>query len=198
MFTGIIECTGQIKSVIPQGNNVRFTIEAPIAHDLKIDQSVSHDGVCLTVVDVKNELYEVVAIAETLKKSVLSHWHPGYVVNLERCLRVGDRLDGHYVQGHVDCVLACTGKEEINGSHIFQFGYDKKAAPFIVGRGSICINGISLTIAQLTDQFFSVAIIPYTYQHTNIHRLKVGDYANIELDILGKYILRHLDLKDQH
>jgi riboflavin synthase len=194
MFTGIIESVGEIKSIERAEGNITFSIEASFANELKIDQSLAHDGVCLTVVDINNSsaLYKVTAIEETLSKTNLNTWKPGTKVNLERCLRLGDRLDGHWVQGHIDQTAICTNREEKNGSWIFSFEYDASKKNITVEKGSICVNGISLTVVDSGKNYFSVAIIPYTFEHTNFQDVQKGTLVNLEFDILGKYISRLL------
>lgn len=194
MFTGIIEAMGEVRSVQRTGGNVDLIVQAAMAAELRVDQSVAHNGVCLTVVELwpgEPGSYRVTAVDETLQRTNLGELKPGDPVNLERCLRVGDRLDGHMVQGHVDTVTECTGVVELDGSWRFDF---RLAEPrnLLVQKGSVCINGVSLTVADLTDTQFSVAIIPYTFAHTTFSRLHVGDRVNIEFDILGKYVQRSL------
>lgn len=190
MFTGIIEQLGSVKAIRKEGENIHFTIEAPFTQELKIDQSVAHNGCCLTIVEINGGEYVVTAIAETLRKTDLGSWMLGTKVNLERCMQLNGRLDGHIVQGHVDTTAICTSIEDENGSWKFTFEYD---APFVtVEKGSITINGTSLTVVDSTDHSFSVCIIPYTYEFTNFHTLKVGDTINLEFDIIGKYVERLL------
>ncbi len=190
MFTGIIEQTGVIIQAAPQGSNMDYWVEALMSHELKPDQSVAHNGVCLTVVEVQGSRYRVTAVEETLAKTTLSNWKEGDVVNLERSLRVGDRLDGHFVQGHVDTTAVCTGREEREGSYIFRFRFPEQFAPLVIEKGSICLNGISLTVFDVSTDVFSVTIIPYTYEHTNLRLLEPGGRVNLEFDVLGKYLLR--------
>lgn len=197
MFTGIIETTGTIKEVIINGSNRTFWVESSISDELKPDQSVCHDGVCLTVEEIKSGLHKVTAIDETLKKTRLSSWDFGSLINLERSLQSGTRLDGHIVQGHVDTTGVCTNISEKNGSWVFTFDYPKKFSKLLIEKGSICLNGISLTVWNVKKKSFSVAIIPYTYEHSNIGTLKKGDYVNLEFDLVGKYILRSLSLKNK-
>jgi len=194
MFTGIIEKQGIIKKISVSGGNKTFWISSPLSDKLKEDQSVSHDGVCLTVEEVKKGTHRVTAVAETLEKSALGNWKPGSAVNLERCLKMNGRLDGHLVQGHVDTTGLCTRKEETGGSWLYQFRFDKKFAALMIEKGSITVNGISLTAFHVNDTHFEVAIIPYTYQHTNIGNVNPGDTVNLEFDMLGKYINRKLTL----
>ncbi|MBK7288880.1 MAG: riboflavin synthase [Chitinophagaceae bacterium] len=195
MFTGIIESKGIIKRVVSEGLNKTFWIESGISSQLKVDQSLSHSGVCLTVETLNETSHRVTAIDETLQKTNLSGWKGGTIVNLERCLQIGGRLDGHIVQGHVDCVGICKGVIEKKGSWVLTFEFPKKFAELVVEKGSICLNGISLTVFNIKKKAFSVAIVPYTYEHTNIQFLKAGDTVNLEFDMLGKYLLRQMKLK---
>ncbi len=190
MFTGIVEKQGIIKKVTAKGTNKTFWIKSPISSKLKVDQSVSHDGVCLTVEEIKNNRHKVTAIEETLSKTNLDDWKEGSVINLERCLKMNDRLDGHFVQGHVDCIAICTNKLQKDGSWEYRFRYPLKFGPLIIEKGSITINGISLTVFNTTDNTFDVAIIPYTYDHTNLSGVEIGQKVNIEFDMIGKYINR--------
>jgi riboflavin synthase len=190
MFSGIVESTGVVKKIQHQYTNIQFTIECPFTSELKIDQSIAHNGVCLTVVAIENNEYTVTAIDETLQRSNLRHWQIGTPVNLERCLRVGDRLDGHIVQGHVDITALCTSVQDLNGSWKYTFDYSPSKELVTVAKGSICINGVSLTVVDSSLNSFSVCIIPYTYEHTNFKQLKAGDLVNLEFDIVGKYIAR--------
>ncbi|MEO5947102.1 MAG: riboflavin synthase [Chitinophagaceae bacterium] len=195
MFTGIIESNGVIKKVITKGMNKTFWIESAISAQLKVDQSLSHSGVCLTVEALNETTHCVTAIDETLQKTNLSDWKEGSILNLERCLQIGGRIDGHIVQGHVDCVGFCKKVKEKKGSWLLEFEFPKKFAGLIVEKGSICLNGISLTVFDVKKKAFSVAIVPYTYEHTNIQHIKAGDTVNLEFDMLGKYLLRRLSLK---
>ena len=188
MFTGIIETIGEVVRLQKDKTNVHFTIKSEISAELKIDQSVSHEGVCLTVIDIKEDNHTVTAINETLEKSNLSKWKPGTLVNLERCTQLGDRLDGHIVQGHVDTTAKCVKIETLEGSWEFTFQGDQQVEKLTVDKGSISINGVSLTVVDSKKESFSVAIIPYTYEHTNFKFLKIGDSVNIEFDMIGKYI----------
>ena len=190
MFTGIIECTGIIEEVFTEGTNRRFRIKSPISSELKVDQSLAHNGVCLTVEWVENEIHQVTAIDETLKKTNLGRWKAGDRVNLERCLKFNGRIDGHFVQGHVDTVAECMEVIDKNGSWVYRFALKNDYANLFIEKGSISINGISLTLFDIGQYEFSVAIIPYTYSHTNMQFLKPGDYVNIEFDMIGKYINR--------
>ena len=190
MFTGIIEQTGLIEDIKSAGTNKTYTVKSALAQELKVDQSVSHSGVCLTVETIGDGIYTVTAIEETLQKTNLSQWQQGTMVNLERCLRFDGRLDGHIVQGHVDTTAVCIAREEKSGSWEFSFKMDRKFAALIIEKGSISMNGISLTIFNVKEDEFTVAVIPYTYEHTNIHQLQVSDKANIEFDMIGKYVNR--------
>jgi len=190
MFTGIIETQGTIKEITKDNNNINITIASAITHELKIDQSVSHDGVCLTVVAINGDNYTVTAIKETLDKTNLKDWAVGGIVNLERAMKLGDRLDGHIVQGHVDQTGLCKSVENANGSWYFTFGYDKAANNITIEKGSITVNGVSLTVVNSKDNEFSVAIIPYTYEHTNFNAIKPGTIINLEFDVVGKYVAR--------
>lgn len=190
MFTGIIEALGEIKGIEREGSNVHFDVFAPLVEELKIDQSIAHDGVCLTVVGIEGDLYRVTAIEETLEKTNLESWSKGKKVNLERCMSVGGRFDGHIVQGHVDQTALVETIEEKDGSWIFSFSYDAEVGNITVEKGSITVNGTSLTCFNSIKGGFSVAIIPYTYENTSFHQLRVGDRVNLEFDIIGKYIQR--------
>ncbi|HEY1023881.1 MAG TPA: riboflavin synthase [Sphingobacteriaceae bacterium] len=190
MFTGIIETLGEVTDIRPEQENVHFTIASSISGDLKIDQSVSHNGVCLTVVALSEGTHTVTAITETLQKTNLGNLRIGDKVNLERCLQWNGRLDGHIVQGHVDQTAVCTRIEELDGSWQFTFRYDSSSGNITVEKGSACVNGISLTVVNSKDDSFSVAIIPYTYEHTNLQFVKAGDTVNLEFDIIGKYVAR--------
>lgn len=195
MFTGIIESSGIIKAVDTSGSNRIYWIESPLAPDLKVDQSVSHNGVCLTVEAVNDGMHRVTAIDETLQKTNLKHWVGGDSINLERCMQMGGRIDGHLVQGHVDCIAECTARIEKDGSWEFRFSFPEQFAPFIIEKGSVTVNGISLTCFDITNDQFSVAIIPFTMEHTNMNKLNTADTVNIELDLIGKYVNRVMELK---
>lgn len=195
MFTGIIEATGHIKSLEINGSNISFWIESPLADQLKIDQSLSHNGVCLTVEAIEGELYKVTAIEETLTKTNLGQLKEGSSVNLERCMQLNGRLDGHIVQGHVDSTAICTAVIDKQGSTEFSFRFDEKFTALVIEKGSITLNGISLTIFNVTRNEFTVAIIPYTMEHTNMKQLKKEDSVNIEFDMVGKYVNRIASLK---
>ncbi|TPG63540.1 riboflavin synthase [Hymenobacter nivis] len=194
MFTGIIEALGTVVATAADGTNRQFTVQSPFASELKIDQSVAHDGVCLTVVAVDEAAgtHVVTAIAETLRVTNLGQWAPGRKINLERCLAANGRFDGHIVQGHVDATAECVGIEDQNGSWIFRFRHAPGPGRVTVEKGSICINGTSLTCFESTDDAFAVAIIPYTYEHTGFHQLRVGEVVNLEFDIVGKYVAKLL------
>ncbi|MCB9056478.1 MAG: riboflavin synthase [Chitinophagales bacterium] len=194
MFTGIVETTGRIKDIDANGSNMSFWIESDISNQLKPDQSVSHNGVCLTVEEVSENQHKVTAIQETLDKTNFSHLEKGALINLERCLLPTSRLDGHIVQGHVDTTGVCKNIKEKDGSREIELTFPKMFASLIIEKGSISVNGISLTAFNVKKKRFSVAIIPYTFEHTNIKELKPGDKVNLEFDILGKYILRKLSL----
>ena len=188
MFTGIIEEIGSVKAISREAGNIHFTIAAKMTKELKVDQSVAHNGCCLTVVAIHEECYQVTAIQETLDKTNLNHWEIGTKVNLERCLVMNGRLDGHIVQGHVDTVATCTHYEEQNGSWKYTFQY--KDEQLTVEKGSITINGTSLTVVDSQENGFSVCIIPYTFENTNFKNLKTGDIVNLEFDIIGKYVAK--------
>ena len=195
MFTGIIETTGTVEEVLESGTNKTFNVKSKIATELKTDQSVAHNGVCLTVEKVKNGLHQITAIAETLLKTNLGRWKTGTIVNLERCMTMNGRLDGHIVQGHVDTTATCTNATAKDGSWEYSFLFNEKFASLIIEKGSITLNGISLTIFNVTNNSFMVAIIPYTYEHTNMKQLQTGDTVNIEFDMIGKYVNRMIELK---
>lgn len=195
MFTGIIESLGQVKSLEKNGTNVDFIIESEISHALKVDQSIAHNGVCLTVVELGEKWHRVTAVQETLLKSNLGALEKNAPVNLERCMIANGRFDGHVVQGHVDQIGTCVGISTLEGSWILDFEYDATTENVTVEKGSICINGISLTCFNSTDNGFSVTIIPYTMEHTNFNQLKMGDSVNLEFDIIGKYVSKLLNKK---
>jgi riboflavin synthase len=188
MFTGIIEGVGVVKAIEKEGENIHFTIDGDFTDELKIDQSVAHNGCCLTVVEINNREYVVTAILETLEKTNLGQWNVGTKVNLERCMIMNGRLDGHIVQGHVDTTATCTNIEDQDGSYKFSFKYD--SADVTVEKGSVTVNGTSLTVVDSKDKGFSVCIIPFTFEHTNFHQLKIGDQINLEFDIIGKYVAK--------
>lgn len=193
MFTGIIESIGLIKAIQKQGENYHYTVTSDISKELKIDQSVAHNGVCLTITSCNNLDHKVTAIKETIQKTNMSHWKIGQIINLERCLKIGDRLDGHMVQGHVDNTIKCSSICEEGGSWRIAFEGKNINPRLIVDKGSICINGVSLTVVKVAKDFLEVAIIPYTYENTNFKELKVNNLVNIEYDILGKYILKNIN-----
>jgi len=192
MFTGIIESLGTIQNVIKEGSNIHFEISCNFTHELKVDQSLSHDGVCLTVTAINENQYRVTAIDETLQKTALNLWAKDRVVNLERAMMMNARLDGHLVQGHVDTTGVCEAIEEKDGSWNYYFKHGENENWVTVHKGSICVNGVSLTVVNSSNTGFSVSIIPYTYEHTTFKQLKVGDSVNLEFDIIGKYIARLL------
>jgi len=190
MFTGIIEDLGIVEALEQENTNLHLTIKSKLASELKIDQSVSHNGVCLTVIDLSASSYTVTAIKETLDKTNLNSLKVGDLVNLERGLKLGDRLDGHMVQGHVDQVGTCINVEAQNGSWIYTFEYNPKLGNITIEKGSVTVNGVSLTVVNSKDNGFSVAIIPYTYEHTNFHTFEEGTVVNLEFDVIGKYVSR--------
>jgi riboflavin synthase len=194
MFTGIIEQLGTVKNIVREGGNLHLTIDAVMTPELKIDQSVAHNGVCLTVVSIHGNEYTVTAIQETLEKTNLENLNTGDIINLERCMKIGGRLDGHIVQGHVDTTAKCTHIETEDGSWIFSFQYDKNSPSKVtVEKGSITVNGTSLTVVNSKDNSFSVCIIPYTFENTCFKKLKKGDQVNLEFDIIGKYVARMME-----
>ena len=190
MFTGIIETLGVIQEIEKDKDNLHITIASSITDELKIDQSVAHNGICLTVVSINKTFYTVTAIGETIKKTTISHWQKGDSVNLERAMKLGDRLDGHIVQGHVDQIGTCTTVKETNGSWYYTFKYDESLHNITIEKGSITVNGVSLTVVDSRKNEFSVAIIPYTFEHTNFNSFKVGTIVNLEFDVIGKYVAR--------
>ncbi|NNK81544.1 MAG: riboflavin synthase [Flavobacteriaceae bacterium] len=195
MFTGIIESLGTITKIFKDQGNIHITVKSSLTKELKIDQSLAHDGVCLTVVEIENDTYTVTAIKETLEKSSLGHLKVGDEVNLERAMQLGERLDGHIVQGHVDQTAVCTNVEEQEGSWMFSFEYDKGPENITIEKGSITINGVSLTVVGSKINTFKVAIIPYTYDNTNFHNYKIGSIVNLEFDVIGKYVARLLEIR---
>ncbi len=195
MFTGIIEAFGTITQLEKENENVHISLESPLTPELKIDQSVAHNGVCLTVVKIEGAVYTVTAIKETIDKTNLSTWAVGDKINLERAMKLGARLDGHIVQGHVDQVGTCTGVTEEGGSWFFDFEYDPGLKNITIEKGSITVNGTSLTVVNSGINTFSVAIIPYTYEHTNFHTFKKGSLVNLEFDVVGKYITKMQQLQ---
>jgi len=190
MFTGIIETTATVQEISSSGTNKSFWISSPLSSGFKIDQSIAHDGVCLTVEAIEGDRHKVTAVLETLEKSNLGSWTPGSVINIERCLQPSARLDGHFVQGHVDTTGLVLEKTDQEGSWQFTFRFPEAFAPLLIEKGSVAVNGISLTVFNLTGNTFSVAIIPYTHTHTNLRQVKAGDLVNLEFDMLGKYIVR--------
>lgn len=196
MFTGIIEDLGTIEKLQKEGGNLNLTISSSITTELKIDQSIAHNGVCLTIVDIDNEKYTVTAIQETLDKTNLGMLDKGDKVNLERAMRLGDRLDGHIVQGHVDQTGTCISVIEENGSWFYTFEYGSDKDNITIEKGSVTVNGVSLTVVNSKLNEFSVAIIPYTYEHTTFHSIKEGDKVNLEFDVIGKYISRLNELRN--
>lgn len=188
MFTGIVEALGTVQQIEKEGENVHFTIACPFTHELKIDQSLAHNGCCLTVVKIEGDQYVVTAIHETMERTNLGSWQIGTKVNLERCMQIGGRLDGHIVQGHVDTTATCTNIEDQNGSWKYTFEYN--SPDVTVEKGSITVNGASLTVVDSVPNSFSVCIIPYTHEFTNFHELNVGSNVNIEFDIIGKYVAK--------
>lgn len=190
MFTGIIEQTGTLHAVEQSGSNLHFWVKSALADVLQIDQSLSHNGVCLTVDQLSAGMHRVTAVTETLEKTNLGLWQPGTMINLERCMPLNGRLDGHIVQGHADCTATCTGITDQNGSWTFDFRFPPQFASLVIEKGSISLNGISLTIFNVKTDGFTVAIIPYTFEHTNMQQLKTGDTVNLEFDMIGKYVNR--------
>jgi len=194
MFTGIIEELGEIVEITREKDNLNLKIKATMTSELKIDQSVSHNGICLTVVSIEDNIYTVTAVKETLDKTSLGNWQKGDLVNLERGMKLGARLDGHIVQGHVDQTGICKNIQEANGSWIFTFSYDPKLSNITIEKGSITVNGVSLTVVNSKLNEFSVAIIPYTYEHTTFKQLKKETTVNLEFDVIGKYVRRITEL----
>lgn len=194
MFTGIIESLGEIRALQSNGTNKTFIIESPLSAGFRVDQSVSHNGVCLTVEQAAGNTHQVTAIEETLRKTTLGSWQVGDLVNLEQCLAANGRLDGHFVQGHVDTTGICIEKKSLQGSWEYTIRFPEEHAPLVIEKGSISLNGISLTVFNVTNDSFTVAIIPYTFEHTNMKQLEAGRMVNLEFDLIGKYILRKLNL----
>ena len=195
MFTGIIESLGEVKEIRKENDNLHLIITTPISNELKIDQSVSHNGICLTVVAIGEDSYTVTAIRETIEKTTIGDWQTGDLVNLERGMKLGDRLDGHIVQGHVDQTGICKSIENANGSWYFTFEYDPAWHNITIEKGSITVNGVSLTVVNSQENEFSVAIIPYTFEHTNFKNFQIGTKINLEFDVIGKYVSRLHSLK---
>ena len=195
MFTGIIEDLGIVKDLVKEGENINITIKSTITTELKIDQSIAHNGVCLTVVDINNKEYIVTAIKETLDKSNIGRLIIGDMINLERAMKLGDRLDGHIVQGHVDQIATCINIKELNGSWEYTFKYDDSLGNITIEKGSITVNGVSLTVVDSKKDTFCVAIIPYTHKHTNFSNLKNGSIVNLEFDVIGKYVSKLQQIK---
>lgn len=194
MFTGIIESTATVAAIVHSGSNTDFWMECALTGEFRIDQSVAHNGVCLTVVEIDGNRYRVTAVDETLQKANLNHWKTGDKVNIERSLRVGDRLDGHLVQGHVDATATCIEKKVLDGSWLFRFRFPAQFAALVIEKGSICLNGVSLTIFNVGHDEVTVTIIPYTYTHTNFAQIEAGTVVNVEFDVMGKYLLRQQNL----
>lgn len=188
MFTGIIESIGTIEEVQHEGTNMVFKVVSPISNELNIDQSIAHNGVCLTVTQKNEDAHWVTAVEETLQKTTLSKLKKGDIVNLERCLKIGDRLDGHWVQGHVDTTVKVLDIQKRDGSWLFLFSYPKEAKPLLVPRGSVCLNGVSLTVVDVNTELFSVTIIPYTFEYTQFKNVSIGEVINVEWDVMGKYL----------
>jgi len=194
MFTGIIEALGTIQTVSIDRTNRIFWIKSGISSQLKIDESISHNGVCLTIEDIKDDIHRITAIRETLEKTNLQNWKEGDIINLERSMQMNGRIDGHIVQGHIDGTGKCISKKDLGGSVEYIFSFDEDKAVLIIEKGSICINGVSLTAFNVTKNTFTVAIIPYTFEHTNFKNIKEGDIVNLEFDMLGKYVARMVNL----
>jgi riboflavin synthase len=190
MFTGIIETLGTVQEIIKDKDNVHITIASSITDELQIDQSVAHNGICMTVVAISKNLYTVTAIGETIKKTNISYWKTGDSINLERAMKLGDRLDGHIVQGHVDQIGNCIVAKETNGSWYYTFEYDESLENITIEKGSVTVNGVSLTVVDSKKNEFSVAIIPYTFEHTNFKNFEVDTKVNLEFDVIGKYVSR--------
>lgn len=188
MFSGIIESIGKVVDLKKEKSNLHISVQSTFTNELKIDQSISHNGACLTVVSIHDDVYVVTAIDETLKKTNLGSLQLNDLINLERCMKIGDRLDGHIVQGHVDQTATCISVVETNGSWMYTFSYDINSNNITVEKGSVCVNGVSLTVVNSKDASFSVCIIPYTYEHTNFQHIKKGTIVNLEFDVVGKYI----------
>lgn len=196
MFTGIIESLGEVRKIAKEKDNIHLTVKSSFTSELKVDQSVAHNGVCLTVVDIQNDEYTVTAIKETIAKTALGSLGVGEKINLERAMKLGDRLDGHIVQGHVDETGVCSSIIEQNGSTVFTFTYNPQSNNLTIEKGSITVNGVSLTVVNSKEYEFSVAIIPFTKEHTTFNQLKKGDKVNLEFDVLGKYVVKLNTLKN--
>lgn len=194
MFTGIIECTGKVLTVSKKGTNISFWIHSPVSGELKVDQSVSHDGVCLTIEALQEGMHCVTAIEETLSKTNLNGWETNTEVNIERCMLINGRLDGHIVQGHVDTTAVCIEKKELEGSWAYTFQFPTAFANLVIEKGSVAVNGTSFTCFTIKKDAFTIAVIPYTFDHTNIRHLEKGSIVNIEFDMLGKYVQRRMEL----
>jgi riboflavin synthase len=194
MFTGIVETTGTTEAVEANGTNMSFWIASSISNELKVDQSVSHDGVCLTVEAIKNNMHRITAIEETLSKTNLTRWKKGHLINIERCMQLNARVDGHLVQGHVDATAFCIDLEAKRGSWEYRFQIPAEFTHLLIEKGSVCVNGISLTAYDIKFNSFKVAIIPYTHQHTNIRNIENGSVVNIEFDVIGKYLARFREM----
>lgn len=194
MFTGIIETLATVKRVSHSGTNIDLWIQSAITGELKVDQSVAHNGICLTVVEISGDAYRVTAVDETIKKTNLGNWAEGSLLNIERSLKVGDRLDGHFVQGHVDATATCIDKQVLEGSWLYTFRFPTAFAELVIEKGSICINGVSLTAFNCTADTLTVTIIPYTHSHTNFQTIEAGTVVNMEFDVLGKYLLRQREI----
>jgi riboflavin synthase len=195
MFTGIIEALGTVKSMESKGTNRTYWIQSPLSAELKVDQSLSHNGVCLTVEEIREDAHRVTAIEETLEKTNLNTWQPGDLVNLERCMPLNGRLDGHIVQGHVDATATCTKRRQLDGSWEYRFKFPRKFSHLVIEKGSVSLNGTSLTIFHVKKDHFDVAIIPYTFEHTNIQSVVPGSTVNLEFDLIGKYVSRLMSIK---
>ncbi len=194
MFTGIIKAIGEVRAIEREGTNVHFTVASPISRETSVDQSVAHDGVCLTVTRRNEESHTVTAIQETLDRTTLGEWAVGTRVNLEFAMQAGARLDGHMVQGHVDCTAECTYVDDVDGSWNYRFRFEPSEERVLVDKGSICISGVSLTVVKPTRDSFGVSIIPYTYEHTGFRDLRVGSWVNLEFDVIGKYVVQYARL----
>lgn len=195
MFSGIIKCVGQVAEISTHGSSLKVKFNSSISGSLSVDQSVSHDGICLTVVETGQDYHIAQVVMETLSKTTFSNLHIGQYINLERSITPNTMLDGHFVQGHIDTTLVCLETEDLNGSWQFRFNLPEEYKGLVIPQGSICINGVSLTVAEISEEAFDVAIIPYTYEHTNFKFLKQGHLVNVEFDLIGKYIVRQMELR---